>query len=312
MTLDLPPLKALPAFEAAGRLLSFTKAAEQLNITQAGISFQVRSLETALDVRLFDRRHRGLSLTPEGELLLRAVQEGLRTIADAKARISPRNRSDVVKVTAPLSLTSKWLALRVASLQADNPDLRLRVEADDDIRDLDAENIDLAIRYLPVTETENHGEPLLVDTVFPVCNEAFLRAGGGRPTLSGATLFSDRMGDVTWRSLQDALRLTDDDLDQGCRFSHTVSVIEAAQSGAGLALGRLPLIADDLATGRLVRPFDMTFESGFAYFLIVADASKRRGQVNRIADWLRAEARTTVRMLRDVDSLDTPNRLAVP
>lgn len=297
MSFDLPPLKALPAFEAAGRLLSFTRAAEELNMTQAGISFQVRNLEQSLGVRLFERNHRSLKLTAEGEILLKAVQGGLQTIASGKREITRTGDTNVVKITAPVSFSSKWLVRRIGHLRESYPSLRIQIEADDRMRDLDADGIDIAVRYLRIGDAAIEAEKLMDDTVIPVCSPLMAnidKTADLAAIIGDMTLLSDVMADVSWKKLLKELGLPEGMASNETRFSHTVHSVDAALSGAGLALGRLPLVADDLTLGQLINPLKVQAPSKYAYFLLVSATSKRSKNVKRVSDWLRAQASQTM------------------
>lgn len=297
MVWDLPPLTALPAFEAAGRLLSFTRAAKSLGMTQAAISFQIRNLERSLGTQLFDRQHRSLALTQDGEVLLRAVQSGLQMIALGKREIVRADDANVVKIGASVSFCSKWLVRRIAKLQERHPHIRVQIEADDRIRDLARDGLDIVVRYLPIRDADHSLEMLIEDTVIPVCNPILIAPQNKDSTtdiFKSLSLLSDLMTDVNWRRCLDELGLWDVPTANEIRFSHSVHAIDAAISGAGMALGRLPLIADDLNSGHLINPMSARFPSDFGYFMEMSDASNGRAPVAQVARWLRDQAETTV------------------
>ncbi len=300
MKFDLPPLSSLRAFEAAARKLSFTKASEELHLTQSAVSFQVRKLETSLGVQLFVRRHRQLSLTPEGLSFMKAVQDAFARLEAEKALIVHRNSAQQVTISASFSFSSKWLIPRLHKLEAEQADLDLRVDATDRLVDFDAEPVHLAIRYCARPPAKLRSVLLFVDQIFPVCSPRLIDAIGNfrEPAeIADHTLLHDEMYDYTWR---DWLESTGQDSSisvRGHHFSHSGSAIDAAIGGQGIALGRLPLVADDLASGRLVRPFAFSSPSNYAYYAIWPERSDTNPFVRTVVDWLASEARGTEQVL---------------
>lgn len=293
---DLPLLSALPAFESAARRLSFTRASEELNLTQSAVSFQVRKLETSLGVQFFVRKHRELALTAEGRSFLKAVQNAFAILDAEKAMLSRRNGLRLMTISASISLSSKWLIPRLHKLDTEDAGIALRVDATDRLVDLSSEPVDLAIRYCEQPPSEHQSRVLFTDTVFPVCSSRVREALGENPALSELArhpLLHDDMLDQTWRDWLGPIGLDDLSQIQGHRFSHTVSAIDAAVAHQGIALGRLPLVADDIATGRLVRPFPDVASSRYAYYAIWQDSVQTDTAIHHIVDWLVAEAKAT-------------------
>lgn len=292
---DLPPLNCLKAFEAAARRLSFTKAADELNLTQAAISFQVRNLEESLGIALFVRHHRELELTAHGHTLMLSVHTAFDLLDSAKAAISGRIRSNTVTISAPISFSSKWLVPRLHKLGIISPYLELRVDANDAVVDLEGGDADLAIRYCITPPQNLDNKRLLTDTVFPVCSpDSAATAKQNLETKAELVLLHDRMTDFTWEDWFELVGLSRDSAKGGSRFSHTGNAIDAAVVGRGLALGRLPLVADDLAKGRLVRPFTGEGQSDYAYYLLQPRRGGNRMRCKPIVEWLIAEAHETL------------------
>jgi len=300
MKFDLPPLVCLPAFEAAARRKSFTKAAEELCLTQAAISFQVRNLEKALGADLFVRHHRALELTRAGEDLHRAVQRAFTGLAAEKAAITGRKPVSTVTISAPVSLCSKWLVPRLHRLRKGVPGVTLLIDANDTALDLEDGSVDLAIRYSKSRPEAEYCKRLIEDTAFPVCSPA-MTAPLGRDLQLGDigsfALLHDQMLDVTWADWLHAAAVKPESASQNISFSHTGNAIDAAVSGQGLALGRLPLVVDDLASGRLIVPFDVHGASSYAYYLIRPHRSRRSKALDRVVSWLLTEAETTAQAL---------------
>src|SRR5205085_245971 len=147
MNNHLPPLSALRAFEAAARLLSFSKAADELHVTPAAISHQIHGLEQDLGVRLFHRRNRAVEPTPSARVLLPGLSEGFAAIQGAVRRLRAHNQTGTLTVTASPSFAAKWLVLRLHRFQAQWPEIDVRISATDEVVDLTKDDFDLAIRY---------------------------------------------------------------------------------------------------------------------------------------------------------------------
>lgn len=297
MKYNLPSLTSLPAFEAAARKKSFTKAAQELCLTQAAVSFQVRNLEKSLGVELFERRHRALVLTRAGADLHGAVMAAFTRLAEEKAAITGRKPKHSVTISVPVSFCSKWLVPRLQRLHEEIPGVMLLIDANDSLLDLDDGAVDLVIRYTTPTSMEDGANLIFEDTVFPVCSPAIYETIE-RPNLSSLRqipLLHDQMLDVTWADWMKAAGVIRAESSNGMSFSHTGHAIDAAISGRGLALGRLPLVADDLASGRLVQPFEPVSQSEYAYFLIRPPHPRPSRGLDRIVDWLLKEANQTVR-----------------
>ncbi len=297
MEFDLPPLNCLPAFEASARHKSFTKAAEELFLTQAAISFQVRNLEKALSVKLFLRQHRSLELTDEGKALFGAVRSAFKTLASEKALITDAKSKNIVSISIPMSYCNKWLLPRLYRLRRSEPKVNLLIDANDSLVDLNSGVIQLTIRYCVTPPEGYHAIRLLEDNVFLVCSPQLIAAKGRDlelQDLSEMTVLRDNMDDQKWSEwLKSADSPTDTDSLE-IHFSHTGIAIDAAISGQGITLGRLPLVADDLETGRLVRPFLDARKSAYAYYILRSHDSLDNPDVDAVVAWLIAEAAKTV------------------
>lgn len=296
MKFDLPPLTSLRAFEAAARKLSFTKASEELHLTQSAVSFQVRKLETSLGVQLFVRRHRQLSLTPEGLSFMKAVQSAFAQLEAEKALIVRRNAASQVTISASFSFSSKWLIPRLHKLESEQTELDLRVDATDRLVDFDAEPVHLAVRYCVRPPEKLQSLLLFVDQIFPICSPRLLDAASNfrdPAEIADHTLLHDNMRDYTWRDWLEFVGVEKELSLRGHHFSHSGNAIDAAIAGQGIALGRLPLVADDLASGRVVRPFAFSSPSNYAYYAIWPERSATNPFVRTVVEWLASEARGT-------------------
>ncbi len=297
MTLSrLPPITALRAFEAAARHMSFTLAAEELHVTQAAVSYQVRQLEQVIGVKLFTRLHRNLILTDAARAYLPIVRQALDLLAKGTIQLTRPTFDGVLKISASQSLTPRWLAHRIRRFTSDFPEYDIRIDATDDLVDFVRGEFDLAIRYARKTDPNLESVLLSTDRVFPVCSPKLVGEVGSLEMpldLSCHTLLHDEMTDIRWRNWLAAAGVDDVDADSGVQFSHSGLTADAAIAGQGVALGRSLLVADDLTAGRLVRPFDLALASSYAYFVVYPRASADLPKIRAFRDWLLTEARAS-------------------
>src|SRR5258708_5853258 len=183
----MPTLDFFRGFEAAARHLSFTKAADELFVTQSAVSRQIQALEERLGVALFLRRNRGLALTEAGERMYRAASIALRTLREATDRIAPGTKQTMVTVTSSMAFCSLWLIPRLAGFRRLHPDVDVRIAANNQLLDLDRERIDVAVRYCPATVAPAGSVRLFGEEILPVCSPALL-VDRGRPLKSLADL----------------------------------------------------------------------------------------------------------------------------
>ncbi len=299
MSRRLPPLNALRAFEAAARHLSFVKAASELHVTPAAIGHQVRQLEAILGTPLFRRVNRTLLLTDAGQACLPGIRDGFQRLSEAIDSIDAVGRAGVLTVSVAPSFAAKWLVPRLDRFQDAYPDLDVRVSASMQLVDFARDDVDVAIRYGSGQYPDLIVERLLPETVMPVCSPELM--AGAQPLRSPGdirfhTLLHDDSSedDATcpdWRMWLKARKVDGVDWARGPRFNQSSLVLEAAIRGRGVALAKAQLAADDLATGRLVRPFVAdTVALGFAYFLVYPPNKSGQPKFALFRDWLYAEA----------------------
>ncbi len=291
MSRPLPPLNALRAFDAAAHHLSFTRAAEELFVTHGAVSRQIRALEEWLGVPLFRREHRGVVLTAAGQAYAQVVREAFDGLAEATARLRDRERTGTLAVTTLDSFAAKWLVPRLARFRAAHPDIDVRLSSSDDVVDLVREGFDLGIRYGRGEYPGLEAERLMTEDLFPVCSPALCaeKPLDEPADLRHHTLIHDDMRQ-DWRMWLMAAGLEDIDPTRGPAYVHSHLVILAAIQGEGVALGRGALVADDLAAGRLVKPFDISLPADFAYYVVYPPGALARPKVRTFRDWLMAEA----------------------
>lgn len=294
----LPSLDPLKGFDAAARHLSFTRAAAELYLTQSAISRQIRTLEEQLGVKLFRRETRRLALTPEGEILHRETSRLLAHFAEVCAGLRGSRRRPRVTVSAAVGIAALWLVPRLAAFQELEPDVDVRLSADNRMVDLEREEIDLALRYTSPEIPPPGSERLFDEVVFPVASPALaagLPAVLGPEDFAQLTLLVFESGNRTpwleWEPWLRGLGLTRAKPKAMLQFNHYDQMIRAAEDGRGIALGRGPLVAQSIAAGRLQPLNDARRRiAARAYFLVRAPRPPRP-EVERFAAWLLAEAR---------------------
>jgi DNA-binding transcriptional LysR family regulator len=292
----LPPLDLLLAFEAGARHLSFTRAAEERFVTQSAISRQIRALEDDLGVALFERQHRALALTPHGEKLLLSCQAVLAQLRRTVATLRAPNAREVLALSTTPSFASYWLIPRLHSFTQANPGIDVRLDASYELRDLQADGFDIAVRYTKASSPE--GERLFSETMLPLCARALRRLKDAPlrvpADLRHHTLLEVEMAGsgapVEWNSWLAAHNLPDLEPRSRLTFSSYNEVVAAAIAGQGIALGRRPLLDGLLRQKQLVAPFGDARETARAYFVITDPASRARSAVRALEAGLHVEA----------------------
>ena len=295
----LPSLDLLKGFEAAARLLSFTRAGEELHLTQSAVSRQIKELEEQLGVALFERRHRALGLTEAGRALFPAASQVLQAMRAVTDRLRALSAQRSLAVTTTNSFAALWLIPRLARFTRAHPGVDVRIAADTRVQDLEREGLDLAIRHGPASLAGPQAVRLFGERVFPVCSPKLL-ADPKRPLRQPADLrhhvllqYDDPDGRhpwLHWKTWLEVERLSDLRPAGSLLFSGYEQIIPAAIAGNGVALGRSPLVREALASGELVAPFKRSADPARAYFAIVSKTAASRSEVAEFLAWLRAEA----------------------
>jgi LysR family glycine cleavage system transcriptional activator len=292
MSRDLPPLHALRAFEAAARHLSVTRAAEELFVTQAAVSHQIKALEDWFGQPLFRRAGRGIQLSETGARLLPAASESFDRLAEVSRRLKEHSHKRLLTVTTLDSFAASWLIPRLRDFRAAYPDIDVRLTTADAAIDLAADGIDVAIRLGRGPWPGLYSEELMTEQVFPVCAPGLIDGDPPlrRPEdLKHHTLLHD-IGPVGWDMWLRAAGVGDVDPYSGPTFNHTSFVAQAAVAGEGLALGRTAIVADALAGGRLVKPFDLALDAYHAYHFVCLRGGLDIPKIGAFRDWIFAAA----------------------
>jgi LysR family glycine cleavage system transcriptional activator len=284
MSATLPPLNALRAFEAAARQLSFTRAAQELHVTQTAISHQIRLLEQHLDLRLFVRLPRQLALTNEGQGYARELGRVFDQIGDATSALRAAPRREILAVTCLPSFASRWLVPRLPGFAAAHPQYDLRLSTTERQIDFTREAIDVGIRWGFGRYTGLRVQKLLDDEYFPVCSPRLL-ARRGRLDLRRQALLHDDSPDL-WRRWLRAAGITGVDPERGHIFSDASLMLQLALEGHGVALGRRSLVQRELTARRLCRPFPAVLPSERAYYLVASPANAELPRVKAFERWL--------------------------
>jgi LysR family transcriptional regulator, glycine cleavage system transcriptional activator len=290
----LPPLNALRCFEVAARHLSFTKAAEELNVTHSAVSHQIKALEEWLGMQLFRRVNRGLMLTEPGQAYLKPVREAFERLGEATRRLRSKGRSGPLTVTVMPSFAGKWMMPRLRRFRERHPDIDVRISANSQVVDFNREDVDLAVRYGRGHWPGLKVELLMRESMFPVCSPKLL--DGPLPLRTPAdlrhhALLNDFDWQIDlWQLWFDAAGIPGQVPNHALSFNYSNLMLQAAIDGLGVALSQNVLAGDDLAAGRLVKPFDISLPSEFAYYVVTPEVTAEQPKIKAFRDWLFAEA----------------------
>ncbi|MER9587005.1 transcriptional regulator GcvA [Mesorhizobium sp. M0276] len=290
----LPPLTALPAFEAAARHLSFSKAAGELNVTHGAVSRAIRNIEDRLGIQLFDRGTRSVRLTPVGAAYASEVRKALDQIAAATIAATPDRTAGILNVSTSDGFAGRWLVPRLHRFHRANADIDVRLSTSGVLADFVSDGIDIAIRYGKGGYTGVTEEFLADEEVFPVCSPELLQ--GEHPLCLPADLMHHKLIHdafrIDWAAWLKHAGIEGIDPKRGVRFDSATFAVEAAVQGEGVLLGRSALVSADLAAGRLVRPFDLALKSASRYYVVYPDGALRQKKIRAFRDWLFAEVAT--------------------
>jgi len=289
MRFRLPSLNALRAFEAAARHCSFTEASRELCVGQGAISRHVAKLEKTLGVPLFRREHRGVSLTPTGETYFQTLHQAFQIIHEGTSVLREERDSEVVRIKSPPTFASRWLMPRLGAFSARRPNIEIRISTSHDLIDFEREEFDLAIAYGDGEWPKLDASSLVRESLIMVC----------RPRLADGRAAPQRLEEIRryvllhslkrpgeWRRWLDAVGLTEVPDVGGLRFGSSVLAYQAAIDGLGLVIAQPEFVADELADGRMVAPFDYRLTSDNGYFLTRPANQRLPTAAATFRDWL--------------------------
>lgn len=297
MSRPIPPLNPLRTFEVAARHLSFTRAAEELFVTAAAVSHQIKTLEESLGVVLFVRQPKSLELTKAGEAYLPGIQRAFKQMAEATHQLHLRGNPSTLRINVPPTFAVKWLIPRLIRFLKAHPAIDVKVSTSAQSVDFDREGFDLAVRYGRGVYPGLRAELCLPVEVFPVCSPALLQ---GEPPLrvpadlKHHTLLHDDstytdVSNPNWAMWLDHAGVEGVDATRGPSFWPSHLVINAAIDGLGVALAKRNWVDRDIEEGRLVRPFDLSLPVEFSYFLVYPESRADDQMIATFVDWVRGE-----------------------
>lgn len=296
---SLPPLNALRSFEAAARHQSFTRAADELCVTQGAVSHQVKALESELGLRLFNRERQGLTVTEAGRDYLAVLRDAFDRIALGTERLLQRQNAGVITVSTSPDFAAKWLVSRLGRFAQAHPGIELKVSATMHHIDFAREDVDLAIRHGTGDWAWLDAVNLCFEELFPVCSPALLLGRRGLRVPDDVLQFpllhlDDRRA---WSRWLEAAGASGGGLLHGPIFNHASMLIDAAIEGQGIALARTTLAAADLINCRLVRLFRIALVLKKTYWIVCPQATSSMPKIAMFREWLLAEAAEDARQL---------------
>ncbi len=290
----IPSPSGLFAFEAAARHGSFTRAAEELGVTQAAISYSIRQLETALGVTLFHRRHRGIALTENGERFFHDLAIGLAHIRRSAETLKRQRGDRHVTLSASTAFAGYWMVPRLAQLREAHPEIDLRLQTSDKDVDLRAEGISLGVRLGNGEWPAYEAALIAPEEIFPICSPAYLQAAGAPHDLAELArhklihLDEPFRPSPTWRDWFAAAGLDQADRGGGLRLNDYALVLQAVLEGQGVALGWQHLTAPLVERGLLIRPLSQSQFTGAGFYIVWPKGQTLSPQAATVRDWILA------------------------
>jgi LysR family transcriptional regulator, glycine cleavage system transcriptional activator len=297
----IPGTRALRTLIAAGRHLNFTRAADELGLTPAAVSFQIKEIEEQLGVKLFTRTSRTIRLTEAGILLCDASGEALDLMTRAVSRAHKAARGTAqLKVTLDPQFATKWLMRRVDDFRRLHPDIELRFDISYDVRDFDVDDIDVAIRFGAGKYPGLAASRLFDNVIVPVCSPRLLTSG--KPLKEPRDLLNHTLAHIewsrqgvtwpNWRMWMSAAGVDDYDGSNTIVFGASSEAVDAAMAGDAVALADFAMVANDLSEGRLVQPFALSIKvpPDFAYFLVYPQQTESDPRLVAFRNWMLSEA----------------------
>jgi len=294
----LPPLNSLRAFEATGRLLSISRAADELSVTPGAVSQQIRTLEDYLQIKLFKRLNRAIVLTDAGQVFLPLVSSGFDQLVQALQVLERHSCDGPLTITSAPSFISKWLVPRLDKFKTLHPEIDVRIDASQRLVDFVREDIDVGVRF-------GTGEFPELDSVFlfsfdliPVCSPALLEKGGGLKQVSDLknyTLLHSNYDDLDpgwpdWSMWLAVVEARDVDASHGIYFNQSDLLIQAALDGQGVALVGSVMAESEIAAGRLIQPFQARLPVKLNYHLVTSPQKANIAKIAAFREWVLAES----------------------
>ncbi len=302
----LPPLTALRAFDAAARHMSFLKAAEELNVTPAALSFQIKSLEDHLGAPVFKRLNRAVELTKAGKALAPGVSDGFQNLSVAWRGACNTLNQNTLTITAGPALTAKWLAPRIYDFARNFPEIELRFSASLRNLDFERDDVDVAIRFSQQDFDDLYSVKVRPEWITPVMTPELAEIYTSPESLVDAPLiFDDSLNFISplvdWPVWFKAVGLDYPEGKTGSHFSNADHAVDAAVAGAGVALGRRPIILKDVQEGRLVTPFKIAIETTARFQFLCRKGAETQPAIAAFRDWFLTEIEKTAHFSDDFE-----------
>ena len=288
MSRRLPPLNSLRVFEAAARHLSFTRAAEELFVTQAAVSHQIKALEEFLGLKLFRRRNRSLLLTEEGQSYFLDIKEIFSSLSEATDKVLERSAKGALTISLPPSFAIQWLVPRLSDFNNQEPDIDVRIKAVDMDEGSLTEDVDVAIYYGRGNWPGLRVELLYQEQLLPLCSPQVLLNEKPLATIDDLR-FHTLLHDTSrkdWKLFVKQFELAGMNVNQGPIFSHSAMVVQAAIHGQGVALAHSVLAKPDIDSGRLVCPFNEVLVSKNSYYIVCREQQLEIGKISAFREWV--------------------------
>lgn len=293
MTRRLPPLNALRAFEAAARCGNFTRAAQELFVTQGAVSRHIATLESWLDIPLFERGRHGIRLTPAGQAYHASMRVAFDQIEHGTRQLQRSSDAWLLRVKLPPTFAIRWLIPRLARFHALHPRIDVQITTSHKPADFDRDDVDVSIHSEPLPP-EGPGYRLLFrETLLPVCAPALLQRAPRLKApgdLAHHTLLGSLNRPQDWPAWLEAAGALDIDTNRGLKFENAAMAYQAAAEGLGVMVGLLPFVRDDLANGRLVAPFALRVPTAGGYFMAWRTDQPVPARVRDFEAWIAGEA----------------------
>jgi LysR family glycine cleavage system transcriptional activator len=297
---SIPGTRALRTFVVAGRHLNFTRAADELALTPAAVSYQIKEIEDQLGIQLFLRSSRSIKLTDAGVILHEAAVDALEQLNRAMTRIRRISRGTAqLKVSVDPQVATKWLMGRVDQFRKLHPTIELRFDVAYELRDFEQDDIDVAIRFGAGRYPGLKADRLFENIIVPVCSPRLL--GSDRPLREPRDLLQHTLAHIewsrpgvtwpNWHIWMAAAGIADFDDSRTIVFERSSDAIQAALSGDAVALADFAMVANDLSEGRLIRPFELSIRvpSEFAYFLVYPEEAVLDPRIIVFREWILGE-----------------------
>lgn len=288
MSRRLPPLNSLKAFEAAARHLSFTRAADELFVTQAAVSHQIKALEEFLGIKLFLRKNRSLLLTEEGQGYYLDIKDIFSSLQDATQRLLARGAKGAITVALPPSFAIQWLVPRIHKFSAQYPDIDVRIKAVDFDEGHLTDDVDVAIYYGRGKWPGLQADKLHTEYLTPICSPLLFQSDKPLDTLDDLR-YHQLLHDASrepWKNWIREFNVLGVNVNQGPIFSHSMLVLQAAALGQGIALGHSVLARPEIQAGRLICPFDEKLITKNAYYVVCHESQAELGKIATFRDWV--------------------------